>query len=180
METATLASGCFWCTEALFKRLNGVESVMSGYAGGKTENPSYEQVSSEQTGHAEAIQITFDPSVIPYEKILEVFWKTHDPTTINQQGADIGSQYRSAIFYHSEEQRKLAETSKETTQAMFDDPIVTEIVPFKSFYEAEGYHQDFYKNNPQNGYCKLVIDPKITKLMKNFKKEIKPEYGSAE
>lgn len=178
MDTATLASGCFWCTEAIFKRLNGVESVMSGYTGGDKENPSYEEVSTESTGHAEAIQIKFDPSVIPYEKILEVFWKTHDPTTMNQQGADMGTQYRSAIFYHSEEQRKTAEISKKTAQALFDDPIVTEIVPFKNFYEAEGYHQDFYKNNPQNGYCKLVIDPKITKLMKNFKKEIKPELLS--
>jgi len=173
LETATLAAGCFWCTEALFRRLKGVESVMSGYTGGNKDNPSYAQVSSEKTGHAEAIQFSFDPSIIPYEKILEVFWKTHDPTTMNQQGADIGTQYRSVIFYHSENQHKIAEASKEQAQSMFDDPIVTEIVPFTNFFEAEADHQEFYEKNPEYGYCKLVIDPKVEKLTKNFKEDIK-------
>ncbi len=172
-ETATLAAGCFWCTEAVFEMLKGVHSTMSGYSGGDMENPNYEAVSTGDTKHAEAIQIKFDPSVISYAKLLEVFWKTHDPTTEDQQGNDVGSQYRSIIFYHDETQRKTAEASKEEAQAMFDDEIVTQIVPFQKFYKAEDEHQDFYQNNQSHPYCQLIIDPKIEKLSKNFKEDLK-------
>lgn len=172
-ETATLAAGCFWCTEAIFDMLAGVTSTMSGYSGGDMDNPSYEAVSTGSTNHAEAIQIKFDPAVISYAKLLEVFWKTHDPTTIDQQGSDIGSQYRSVIFYHNEDQRKTAEKSKEEAQEMFADEIVTQIVPFQKFYQAEENHQDFYQNNPSHPYCQIVIDPKIAKLSKNFKEVLK-------
>lgn len=175
-ETATLAAGCFWCTEAIFQRLKGVKSVISGYAGGGGPNPSYEAVASGTTGHAEAIQIEFDPAIIPYEKILEVFWKTHNPTTPNQQGSDVGPQYRSVIFYHTPAQQRTALASKERMEASgeYDDSIVTELVPFTGFYSAEDYHQNFYNSNPKNGYCQLVIDPKITKLYKDFKDVVKP------
>jgi len=179
-ETATLAGGCFWCTEAIFKRLKGIISVKPGYAGGNIENPSYEQVCTGKTGHAEAIQIEFDSSIIPFEKILEVFWHTHDPTTLNQQGNDIGTQYRSAIFYHDEKQKEEAQISKEelVKERVYKNPIVTEIIPFTNFYEAENYHKDYYDRNKEYPYCNFVIDPKIQKLMREFSKDIKEEYKS--
>ncbi|MDO8583436.1 MAG: peptide-methionine (S)-S-oxide reductase MsrA [bacterium] len=161
MEIATLGGGCFWCTEAIFKRLKGVKSVISGYAGGEMENPSYDKVSTGTTNHAESIQIEFDPSIISYEKILEVFWATHDPTTLNRQGADIGTQYRSVIFYHSEEQKKIAEKLKQPS-------FVTQIVPLDKFYKAEDYHQNFYEKNESSPYCQIVINPKIQKLVEKF------------
>ena len=175
---ATLAGGCFWCVEAIFKRLKGVKEVVPGYAGGDIENPDYETVCSGKTGHAEAIQITFDPRVIPYEKILDVFWATHNPTTLNQQGNDMGTQYRSVIFYHTEEQKNIAEESKEALEKSkkYKDPIVTEIVPFANFYEAESYHQNYYDQNTSYPYCQFVIDPKIQKLLQEFKQDIKSEY----
>lgn len=177
-ETATLANGCFWCTEAIFKRLKGVLSVIPGYSGGERENPSYEQVSTGATGHAEAIQITFDPSIISFDKILEIFWHTHNPTTLNQQGNDVGTQYRSAIFYHDEKQKEIAEKSKESfaTSGTYKDPIVTEIVPFKAFYEAENYHKDYYEHNKNKPYCTFVISPKVSKLLKEFSSDVKEEY----
>lgn len=175
MEKATFAGGCFWCTEALFKRLKGVESVVSGYAGGNIESPTYEKVSMGKTNHAEAIQITFDPDVISYEKLLDIFFATHNPTTFNQQGADVGTQYRSIIFYHTEDQKKKALVVKEK---IFDKDIVTQIIPFKTFYQAEEYHQNFYEKNNTSPYCSLVIDPKIQKLLKEFKKEVKEEFVS--
>ena len=178
LEKATLAGGCFWCTEAIFKRLKGVISVMPGYAGGDKENPSYEDVCSGTTGHAETIQIEFDPKVISYDKILDVFWHLHDPTTLNQQGNDIGTQYRSAIFYHSLKQKKIAEKIKKNIEdsKKYEDPVVTEIVPFTNFYKAENYHQNYYDKNKSASYCQIVIDPKIQKLMKNYKEEVKEEY----
>lgn len=161
---ATLGAGCFWCTEAVFQRLPGVVSVMPGYAGGTKPNPTYEEVCTGKTGHAEVAQITFDPSKISYEKLLEVFWEAHDPTTLNRQGADVGTQYRSAIFYHNEKQKLAAEKSKAEAQKLFDDPIVTEIHSLTNFYKAENYHQDYYKNNPNAPYCVFVIKPKLKKL----------------
>ncbi len=177
-ETATLAGGCFWCTEAIFKRLKGVQSVLPGYSGGKRENPTYEQVCSGATGHAEAIQIAFDPTLIPFEKILDIFWHTHNPTTLNQQGNDIGTQYRSSIFYHDQKQKEIAEKSKEEVEAekLYPDPIVTEIVPFTKFYEAENYHKDYFEKNKNQSYCNFVIDPKIHKLLKEYGNDIKDEY----
>lgn len=171
METATLGGGCFWCTQALFKRLKGVKSVVSGYAGGKMKNPSYEQVSSGQTNHAESIKIKFDPKIIPYEKILEVFWATHDPTTLNRQGSDVGTQYRSVIFYHNEKQKEIAEKSKQPS-------FVTQIIPLDKFYKAEDYHQDFYDKNKSYPYCQIVINPKIQKLLKEFSKDIKEDANN--
>jgi len=178
MEIATLAGGCFWCTEAIFKRLKGVQAVISGYSGGGTENPTYEQVSTGTTGHAEAIQIEFNPKVIPYEKILEIFWHTHNPTTLNQQGNDVGTQYRSVIFYHNEKQKAAAEKSKLDLgkEAVYQDKIVTEIVPFSSFYPAEHYHKDYYDKNKDDSYCTFVINPKIQKLMREYGKDVKEEY----
>ena len=177
-EIATLAGGCFWCTEALFKRLKGVESVLSGYAGGTVEDPSYEQVSTGTTGHAEAIQIEFDPTQIPFEKILDIFWHTHNPTTPNQQGADIGPQYRSVIFYHTEKQKEIAEKSKAELEKedIYKAPIVTEIEPFTNFYEAEDYHKNYFDRNQNQAYCNIVIDPKIHKLLTMYKKDVKEEY----
>jgi peptide-methionine (S)-S-oxide reductase len=177
LEKATLAGGCFWCTEAIFRRLKGVIDVDSGYSGGQMDNPSYEEVSSGNTGHAEAIQMTFDPSVISYETILEVFWATHDPTTLNRQGNDSGSQYRSMIFYHNDAQKAAAEKSLAELKSQFKDPIVTDIEPFQKFYKAEDYHQGYYENNrSNNAYCPLVIDPKIHKLLEKFGDKVKPEY----
>ncbi len=169
-ETATLAAGCFWCTEAVFQQLKGVVSVTPGYAGGNRENPTYDDVSTGETGHTEAIQIVFDPTIIPYEQILDVFWNTHDPTTPNQQGPDAGTQYRSMIFYHNEQQRKAAQASREKLErsGKFESPIVTEITPFTNFFPAEDYHQDFYANNPAHPYCRAIIDPKLQKLFKQF------------
>lgn len=177
LEMATLAGGCFWCTEAIFKRLKGVTSVVPGYSGGKTENPSYEEVCSGTTGHAEAIQIKFDPSIISYEKILEIFW-LHDPTTPNQQGADVGPQYRSAIFYQSVKQKQIAEELKNLLDKskVFNKPIITEITPFTNFYKAENYHLNYYERNKSSPYCQIVIDPKIKKLMQNYKEEVKDKY----
>jgi peptide-methionine (S)-S-oxide reductase len=178
LETATFAGGCFWCTEAVFKRLKGVEEVISGYSGGRTANPTYEEVSGGDTGHAEAIQIKFDPKIISYEQLLEIFFKLHDPTTLNQQGADIGEQYRSAIFYHSEKQKETAEKVIEQFEKdkVYDDPMVTEVTPFTNFYEAEDYHQDYYnQNRSSNSYCRIVIDPKIQKLYKDFKGQVKED-----
>lgn len=174
-ETATLAGGCFWCTEAVFKRLRGVSEVMPGYIGGTIENPTYDAVCSGTTGHAEAIQISFDPSVISFKQLLDVFWQIHDPTTLNRQGNDIGTQYRSAIFYHNEEQRKTAEASIEALNAsgQYKDQAVTEVVPATTFYPAENYHRDYYDQNRSNGYCRLVIDPKIQKLMTKFEDKVK-------
>jgi peptide-methionine (S)-S-oxide reductase len=163
-EKATFGAGCFWCVEAMFEKLDGVQSVVSGYSGGTKRNPSYEEVCTGTTGHAEVAQITFDPMKISYERLLEMFWKSHDPTTLNRQGADVGEQYRSAIFYHDEKQREAAERSKLEAQKMFENPIVTEIQPLKEFYPAENYHQDFYRNNPNASYCRLVIAPKLHKL----------------
>ncbi len=167
-ETATLGGGCFWCTEAIFQMVPGVKSVASGYAGGTNENPTYKQVCSGQTGHAEVIQIQFDPKIVPYEKILETFWDAHDPTTLNRQGPDAGTQYRSIILYQGEEQRRKAEKSKAEAQKRFKHPIVTEIVPLTKFYKAEGYHQDYYRSNQEQPYCRAVIRPKVEKFEKKL------------
>lgn len=177
-ETATLAGGCFWCTEAIFKRLKGIISVTPGYAGGTKENPTYEEVCSGKTGHAESTQIDFDPTIIPYEKILDIFWHTHNPTTLNRQGNDIGTQYRSVIFYHDEKQRETALKSKENLEkeGLYKDTIVTEIIPFTNFYKAENYHENYYDKNKDYPYCTYVINPKIQKLMQQFGKDVKEEY----
>jgi peptide-methionine (S)-S-oxide reductase len=167
-ETATLGGGCFWCTEALFQMLPGVKSVTSGYAGGTTENPTYKQVCSGQTGHAEVIQIEYDPTVVSYEKILATFWEAHDPTTLNRQGADAGTQYRSIILYENEAQHAAALKSKTEAQKRFNRPIVTELVPLKKFYQAEGYHQNYFRSNPEAGYCRAVIQPKVEKFEKKL------------
>lgn len=171
---ATLAGGCFWCTEAVFERLPGVISVASGYTGGQTESPTYEQVCTGGTGHAEAIQIAFDPAKISYAQLLETFWEAHDPTTLNRQGADRGTQYRSAIFYHGDAQRQVAEKSKAAAGKNFPSPIVTEIVPLKKFFPAEIKHQDYFRNNPSAGYCRMVIKPKLDKLDQKHAKDVKP------
>lgn len=163
-EFATFGGGCFWCMEAVFQRLPGIIHSVSGYSGGKTENPTYEQICSHGTGHAEVIQVEFDPAVISYEKVLEVFFESHDPTTLNRQGADEGDQYRSVIFYHNEEQHKAAGRVKLAAQANYRDPIVTEIVPLKKFWRAEDYHQDYFNQHPNQGYCSFVIKPKVKKL----------------
>jgi peptide-methionine (S)-S-oxide reductase len=172
---ATFGAGCFWCVEAVFENLEGVLSVESGYAGGTTENPTYEQVCTGRTGHAEVCQVRYDPSKTSYAQLLEVFWKTHDPTTPNRQGNDAGTQYRSAIFYHSEEQKGEAEKYKRKLEEAkaWNDPIVTEIVPFTKFYEAEAYHQDYYRRNPNQGYCAAVIRPKMEKFRKAFGDKLK-------
>jgi peptide-methionine (S)-S-oxide reductase len=175
LDTATFGSGCFWCVEAVFQDLKGVEKVVSGYSGGFVKNPAYREVCMGTTGHAEVCQITYNPSVITFEELLEVFWKTHDPTTLNYQGNDHGTQYRSAIFYHSEEQRKLAEEYKKKLDASgaFDKPIVTEITAYKNFYPAENYHQDYFKLNGTEPYCTFVIQPKVDKFKKVFKDKLK-------
>jgi len=169
-ERATLAGGCFWCIEAVFERLEGVQSVTSGYAGGTTENPTYKDVCSGQTGHAEVAQIEYDPRKISFEKLLEVFWVAHDPTTLNRQGADAGTQYRSVIFYHNEAQKLAAERSRAEAQKLFARPIVTEIQPLTKFYKAEGYHQGYFRNNQTAPYCQMVIRPKLQKLEKTLRK----------
>ena len=171
-ETATFGGGCFWCMEAVFERLPGVISVTSGFAGGQTENPTYHQVCEGTTGHAEVTQIVFDPAKLSFDKLLSVFWQAHDPTTLNRQGADEGTQYRSIILYHDEKQRLLAEKSKLAAKDDFRSPIVTEIVPFKKFYPAEDYHQGYYDANSNAGYCQVVIAPKLEKL--EHKKVIQP------
>ena len=174
-EMTTLGGGCFWCVEAVYQELRGVQSVVSGYAGGSVENPTYYQVCSGTTGHAEVVQITFDPNVITFEDILYVFWRTHDPTTLNRQGYDVGTQYRSIILYHDEQQRVIAEKSKRDTDAsgLWPNPIVTEISPFTTFYKAEGYHQNYYRDNRYQPYCLAIIDPKIAKLRKEFRAKLK-------
>jgi peptide-methionine (S)-S-oxide reductase len=165
-EVATLGAGCFWCVDTLFRELRGVKSVVSGYAGGTRANPTYEQVCTGATGHAEVIQITFDPKQISYRDLLDVFFTVHDPTTLNRQGADVGTQYRSAIFAHTPEQRKIAEQTiaEISAQKLWDDPIVTQVVDATEFYPAEEYHQDYYTNNPNQGYCRMVIAPKVAKF----------------
>jgi len=170
-ELATLGGGCFWCTEAVFQRLPGVKSVVSGYAGGTKENPTYEEVCTGTTGHAEVIQIEFDPQKISYEKLIGYFWDAHDPTTLNRQGADTGTQYRSIILFSSPAQKEAAERSKAEAQNRFHSPIVTQIVPLKKFYTAERYHQDYYHNNSDKGYSRAVIQPKVEKIEKKLKQE---------
>jgi len=176
-ELATLGGGCFWCMEAVFERLPGVKSVTSGYAGGHTTSPTYPQVSSGDTGHAEITQIEFDPAKISYEKLLEVFWQAHDPTALNRQGADEGMQYRSLILYHGEAQKLAAEKSKAAAQKNFKHPIVTEIAPFIKFYPAEGHHQKYYDNNPNAPYCRAIIAPKLEKLEKEKVIQTSPQTG---
>lgn len=180
-ETVTLGAGCFWCVEAVFQDLKGVERVVSGYAGGTVDKPSYRQVCSGTTGHAEAVQITYDPQVISFDDLLYVFWRTHDPTTPNRQGADVGTQYRSVIFYHNEEQKAAAERSRRETEAsgLWPNPIVTEIAPFRNFFEAEEYHQDYYRLNPNQPYCRMVIDPKIHKFRQAFPDKLKTPASPA-
>jgi peptide-methionine (S)-S-oxide reductase len=175
METATFGAGCFWCVEAVFQEVDGVESVVSGYSGGARPDPTYGSVSTGVTGHAEACQITYDPKKITYAQLLEIFWKTHDPTTKDRQGNDAGTQYRSVIFTHNEEQKTLAEHYRTELDAagIYEDPIVTEIVPFKAFYRAEGYHQDYFLSNPDQAYCRFVIQPKVEKFRKVFSDKLK-------
>ena len=175
-EAATLAAGCFWCVEAVFQNLKGVKSVGSGYAGGTVPNPTYEQVCSGKTGHAEACRIVFDPQTISFAEILEVFWKTHDPTTLNRQGNDVGTQYRSAIFYHTEGQRKEAEHLKKELDesGAFEKPIVTEIVPLTNFYPAEDYHQNYFNDHGMQPYCLFVVRPKVEKFKKVFADKLRP------
>lgn len=177
IEIATLGGGCFWCTEAVFQELEGVEHVESGYTGGDNPNPTYQEICRGNTGHAEAVQVHFDPSVISYGEILEVFFLTHDPTTLDQQGADIGTQYRSAIFYHSREQREAAEEliAKLEANDVFDAPIVTEVAELDEFYVAESYHQDYYRQNASQGYCTVVIDPKMAKFRAAFLDRLKKD-----
>jgi peptide-methionine (S)-S-oxide reductase len=176
-ETATFGAGCFWCTEAVFQRLKGVEKVVSGYSGGDAANPTYKEVCTGRTGHAECTQIFFDPKIISYAELLAVFWKTHDPTTLNSQGNDSGTQYRSVIFYHNEEQKKLAENYKHDLDSakIWNNPIVTEITQFKKFYSAENYHQNYYNQNGSQPYCNLIITPKIEKFKKVFADKLKKE-----
>jgi peptide-methionine (S)-S-oxide reductase len=174
-EVATLAGGCFWCLEAVFQQLRGVTSVQSGYAGGTVPNPSYEAVCTGKTGHAEVVQITFDPDVISFRDLLDVFFTIHDPTTINRQGGDVGTQYRSAIFHHSPEQRAVAEQviADLEAQKVWDDPIVTDVVPLTAFYPAEEYHRDYFLRNPNQAYCRAVVAPKVAKARKAFLEKLK-------
>jgi peptide-methionine (S)-S-oxide reductase len=175
LETATLGGGCFWCVEAVFDDVIGVESVESGYSGGHKENPTYQEVCSETTGHAEVVQVKFDPNVISFKEILQVFFAVHDPTTLNRQGNDVGSSYRSAIFYHTDEQRRIAEEviREVTEEGVYDDPIVTEVTPFDKFYIAENYHQEYFANNPNQPYCAVVVAPKVTKFRQKFVNKLK-------
>ena len=174
LEAATLGAGCFWCVEAIFSELEGVESVIPGYSGGDVSDPDYKTVCTGTTGHAEVCRIYFDPAKISYEEILEVFWTTHDPTTLNRQGNDIGTQYRSVIFYHDENQKRIAEKSKkEVATKIWDRPVVTEISPLKNFYPAENYHRNYFANNPNQAYCRFVIEPKVLKFRKMFKDKLK-------
>jgi peptide-methionine (S)-S-oxide reductase len=175
METATLAGGCFWCLEAVYDQLRGVEDVVSGYAGGRVQNPSYKEVCAGTTGHAEVVQVTFDPGAITFREILEVFFTIHDPTTLNRQGADVGTQYRSAIFYHNPEQRATAEKviSEINAAKIWPAPIVTQVAPFETFYPAEDYHQEYFTRNPTQGYCSFVIAPKVAKFRKQYLSRLK-------
>jgi peptide-methionine (S)-S-oxide reductase len=180
LEKATFGGGCFWCVEAIYQDVRGVHSVVSGYAGGTVPHPSYKQVCTGTTGHAEVAQITYDPDVISYEDLLYIFWRTHDPTTLNRQGADVGTQYRSIILYHNEEQKAGAEKSKRETDAsgLWPNPIVTEIVPLREFYPAEDYHQNYFRENPNQPYCTVVIDPKVRKFKKEFQDKLKVPTGA--
>ena len=175
LEKATLGAGCFWCVEAVYQNLAGVESVVSGYAGGHVPHPTYEQVCTGTTGHAEVAQITFDPAVVSYGEILDVFWRTHDPTTLNRQGADVGTQYRSVIFYHTDKQRRIAEESKVAADAsgLWKNPIVTEIAPLTEFFPAEDYHQNYFRRNPHQPYCQMVVAPKVEKFKLTFSAKLK-------
>ena len=175
LETATLAGGCFWCLEAVFLELKGVEQVASGYSGGRAPSPSYEDVCTGATGHAEVVQVTFDPEVISYGDLLDVFFTIHDPTTLDRQGGDVGTQYRSAIFYHTPEQKAAAQGAIAELEAshVWDSPIVTEVVPLEAFYPAEEYHHDYYRRNPNQGYCRVVIAPKVAKARKAFLEKLK-------
>ncbi|MFM2337002.1 MAG: hypothetical protein RL115_195 [Bacteroidota bacterium] len=176
LATATLANGCFWCTEAIFEQLDGVIEAVSGYTGGQKPNPTYKEVCTGETGHAECLQITYDPTKISFDELLEVFWQTHDPTTLNRQGADVGTQYRSGVFYHNEEQKQKAEKYKAelNKSGAFNNPIVTEIMPFTKFYPAEDYHQQYFElNENQNPYCQMVVRPKVDKFQKVFKAKLK-------
>lgn len=174
-DTATFGAGCFWCVEAVFDQLKGVESVKSGYSGGTIKNPAYKEVCTGRTGHAEVVQITYNPDIISFEELLEVFWTVHDPTSLNRQGADVGTQYRSAIFYHNEQQKEIAAAYIKQLDATetFGKPIVTELTKFKSFYPAEDYHEDYYQRNGEQPYCRMVIRPKVNKFQKQFKDKIK-------
>lgn len=163
-ETAVIGGGCFWCVEAQYKMLKGVKKAVSGYAGGTVDNPTYKQVCGGDTGHAEVVQITFDPSIITYKDVIDLFWDAHDPTTLNRQGNDYGTQYRSTIMYANDEQKKIAEASMKEAQKNVAGPIVTEIVPLKKFYPAEDYHQDYFANNPNQGYCRVIVGPKVAKF----------------
>jgi len=169
-ETATLAGGCFWCIEAVFEELRGVESVVSGYAGGHVDDPTYEEVCTGETGHAEVIQVEYDPDAVSYEQLLDVFFLVHDPTTLNRQGPDVGTQYRSAVFYHDEDQRETVEAKVEELEAgdAYDDPIVTEVEPLETFYRAEEYHQNYFEKNPNQAYCSMHIPPKLDKLRSTY------------
>ncbi len=167
-ETITLGSGCFWCTEAVFQQIRGIESVESGYSGGQVHQPSYEQICTGRTGHAEVVRLRFDPAVISYEDILEIFFTIHDPTTLNRQGADTGTQYRSVIYFHDEQQKQIAQKVMQRASAIWDDPIVTELSPAPMFYVAEAYHQNYFRQNPQQGYCAFVVAPKVAKARKVF------------
>jgi peptide-methionine (S)-S-oxide reductase len=172
-EIATLAGGCFWCLDAAYRQIDGVTGVVSGYAGGHRPDPSYEQVSTGSTGHAEVVNVEFDPEVISFPQILEIFWTIHDPTTLNRQGADVGTQYRSAIFYRDDAQKAAADASRDAVQELWSNPVVTEIVPLQAFYPAEDYHQDYYAKNPGQGYCVAVINPKLKKLREHHLGRIK-------
>lgn len=174
-ETATLGGGCFWCLEAIFNELCGVEKVVSGYSGGNVPNPTYSHVCSGTTGHAEVVQLTFDPGIISFREVLEVFFTIHDPTTLNRQGADIGTQYRSVIFYHTPEQEKIAREviAELEKEKIWDAPIVTEVTPFKAFYKAEEHHQEYFERNPEQPYCRIVIEPKVAKFRKQYFEKLK-------
>jgi peptide-methionine (S)-S-oxide reductase len=174
-EIATLGGGCFWCLEAIYEQLRGVDKVESGYSGGSVKNPSYKQISSGSTGHAEVVQITYDTEVISFKELLEVFFTIHDPTTLNRQGADVGTQYRSAIYFHSTEQKIISEkvSSEVEAQGFWNNPIVTEITSYNAFYKAEEYHQEYYRNNPNQGYCRIVIEPKVAKFRKAYLNRLK-------
>jgi len=172
-ETATLGGGCFWCLDAAYREIEGVTHVVSGYAGGERPNPTYEQVSTGRTGHAEVVQVEFDPDVISYADVLDIFWAIHDPTTLNRQGADVGTQYRSVIFYADDDQRRAAEASRDAIQDAWPRPVVTEIVPLQAFYPAEEYHQDYFAKNPDQGYCQLIINPKLKKLRDRYAARLK-------
>lgn len=174
-ETATLGGGCFWCTEAVYKEMKGVVEVLPGFSGGHIKNPAYREVTTGRTGHAEVVQITFNPKEVSYEEILEVFFLTHDPTTLNRQGNDVGTQYRSAVFYHNDEQKASAELAIRTLEQerVYDNPVVTEVTPFEVFYEAEDYHRDYFANNRNQPYCQFVVAPKVEKFRKQFREKLK-------